>query len=531
MAILKQALVEGARMVVRQAISSGTETGFPSSTSTPFSSSTPSGTPTSSFGPSATTSLPPTGTTTDPSNGAPGSQPTPPPSGNNSSPLLFFVALGFGVVFTNLWIIVGVKYCFRYNARNRAMRLNEDGEPINLENMPRPHRRRREKKLMTMEEVNEKFPMQKYKAWVAGRAQEGLPTRGGVTAPPSRSNSVRDVEGVVPEHPSKDRESIEERPTTSTTSNAKAEEASAIKKDVKDDRPATADDTKDTSTSKATDTGLATTEHQDFAKPNDQEPESQPPVSTKTRDSQDDEEEDEDEHINAALPPELMGTSGDTCAICIDQLEDDDEVRGLTCGHAFHAVCVDPWLTSRRACCPLCKADYYTPKPRPPPAEGTENNGTTATAVALNARGNMPNRPGTTWIGFRGHGVRHFLPASQRVEIAQGQRAPPERMRFGIFGRSRMHGLSARPPASASQPVSRTTSRTAAQPPTPTEAQQPSRSRFGGIRSALPSLRSGRRNNAAAANPNEVADTSGAIVSPEVTPSNLEAGVRPVETR
>jgi len=61
--------------------------------------------------------------------------------------------------------------------------MNEDGEPINLDNMPRPHRRRREKKLMTMEEVNEKFPMQKYKAWVAGRAQEGLPTRGGVTAP------------------------------------------------------------------------------------------------------------------------------------------------------------------------------------------------------------------------------------------------------------------------------------------------------------------------------------------------------------
>ncbi|KAG7147869.1 hypothetical protein HYQ46_003275 [Verticillium longisporum] len=28
-------------------------------------------------------------------------------AGGASSPLLFFVALGFGVVFTNLWIIVG----------------------------------------------------------------------------------------------------------------------------------------------------------------------------------------------------------------------------------------------------------------------------------------------------------------------------------------------------------------------------------------------------------------------------------------
>ncbi|EEY17664.1 RING-8 protein [Verticillium alfalfae VaMs.102] len=118
--------------------------------------------------------------------------------GGASSPLLFFVALGFGVVFTNLWIIVGVKYCFRYNARNRQMRLNEDGEPITLENMPRPHRRRREKKLMTMEEVNEKFPMMKYKSWVLERAKEGLPTAGGVSAPPSRAGSVRSVQGIVP---------------------------------------------------------------------------------------------------------------------------------------------------------------------------------------------------------------------------------------------------------------------------------------------------------------------------------------------
>ncbi|KAI7518124.1 hypothetical protein KC317_g22969, partial [Hortaea werneckii] len=49
--------------------------------------------------------------------------------GPTSSPLLFFVALGFGVVFTNLWIIVGVKYCFRYNRRNQQARaLNENGD-------------------------------------------------------------------------------------------------------------------------------------------------------------------------------------------------------------------------------------------------------------------------------------------------------------------------------------------------------------------------------------------------------------------
>lgn len=419
-------------------------------------------------------------------------------------------------------IIVGVKYCFRYNARNRAMRLNEDGEPINLENMPRPHRRRREKKLMSMEEVNEKFPMQKYKAWVAGRAQEGLPTRGGVTAPPSRANSVHDVEGVVPDLPSKERDSIEERPTTSTTSKAKADD------DAKDDdmgaAPVTANAADDATDSKPTDTVLASTDQQDFA--TTPEADSQPPPLAKNRDSQDDDDEDDDEHINAALPPELMGTSGDTCAICIDTLEDDDDVRGLTCGHAFHAVCVDPWLTSRRACCPLCKADYYTPKPRPVPAEGDAAN--PAVVVPLNGtRGNMPTRPGGAWAGFRGHAVRHFLPAAQRVQQQQGMqpsRPPAERQtnRLGLFGRSRANEAPSQSPTS--QQVSRTNSR-AAEPAT----QTPSQGRFANLRSVFPLRSGGRRQNNRHAN--DVADASGAIVSTDVTPSNLEAGVRPVETR
>lgn len=55
---------------------------------------------------------------------------------------------------------------------------------------------------------------------------------------------------------------------------------------------------------------------------------------------------------------ELHFDSG-SCAICLDTYEPDDVVRGLICGHVFHAECVDPWLTRRRACCPICKRDYY----------------------------------------------------------------------------------------------------------------------------------------------------------------------------
>lgn len=513
MAILNQVLAEGARIIVRQTLSN-TVTPTTSSVLLPSTLMSTAGPLTASPTPTLSSGSP---TDTNVSNGSPTGTPggNQPQGGQNSSPLLFFVALGFGVVFTNLWIIVGVKYCFRYNARNRAMRLNEDGEPINLEAMPRPHRRRREKKLMTMEEVNEKFPMQKYKSWVAGRAQDGLPTRGGVTAPPSRSNSVRDAEGVVPELPSKERESMDEHALASTTSNVKAEDQ------VKMDKTETGHQTKESTSSTAAGTVLASTETHDHATGPDSK--SSPEPLSKVRDSQDDEDEEDDEHINAALPPECMGTSGDTCAICIDQLEDDDDVRGLTCGHAFHAVCVDPWLTSRRASCPLCKADYYTPKPRPVAADGSDGS-TPVVVVPLNGVGqrmNMPSRPGASWMGLRGQ-ARHFLPASARstrtgqaqAGANQGQVATVRTgSRFGFFGRSRLYAENAPPVASPTTLASETLN---AAPP---------RGRFANLRSAIPTFGSGTRQTAQASG-----NGTGAAGG-EVTPSNLEAGVRPTESR
>ena len=108
------------------------------------------------------------------------------------------------------------------------------------------------------------------------------------------------------------------------------------------------------------------------------------PSSSKHRDSTfsvDADPDDEDDHT--PIPNELLATSGDNCAICIEPLEDDDEVRGLTCGHCYHQTCLDPWLTQRRASCPLCKADYYVPKPLPEPSstEGGANATTTERAA------------------------------------------------------------------------------------------------------------------------------------------------------
>lgn len=83
------------------------------------------------------------------------------------------------------------------------------------------------------------------------------------------------------------------------------------------------------------------------------------------------------EHVNdvqsdgLALLNEHLHFDSGSCAICLDVFEPNDTVRGLICGHVFHSDCLDPWLTRRRACCPICKRDYY--KEDNPVAGGPEN--------------------------------------------------------------------------------------------------------------------------------------------------------------
>ncbi|WEW58527.1 hypothetical protein PRK78_003995 [Emydomyces testavorans] len=297
------------------------------------------------------------------------------PNSGNGQPLLFFVALGFGVVFTNLWIIVGVKYCFRYNQRHRQLRNEDTGEPIDLMAVPRTHRRRREKKLMSMDEVNSRFPLTKYKAWRASRADEGLPTAGGIEAPSgSRPATLRRSSGTVTD--------ITNNPTIVTyaeASNTFHEEHKLLPKSDASEKE--------------------TVPSPSEARASGEQPKLQAPDVNQDH-LNDDDDDDHDDPIHAAMPAELLANPGDSCAICLDIIEDDDDVRGLTCGHAFHASCVDPWLTSRRACCPLCKADYYVPKPRP---DGSDGNNEPERGRRNTDRGNNPAEPEPVFVGSRLH--------------------------------------------------------------------------------------------------------------------------------
>lgn len=293
-------------------------------------------------------------------------------NGPTSSPLLFFVALGFGVVFTNLWIIVGVKYCFRYN-RRRAAAANGEIDPIDLAAMPRPHRRRREKKLMSMDDVNTRFPLTKYKTWKSSREMNGLPTSGGIaTAPQSRPASIKHVEAILPESNqdaclqsetalSKAHDDLAALPSTPKTTSPRTSIHDKVPDESPEEKQCDSEKAPETSELVTTSTVIPRTEDNSHGGHGDD--------NENENENEDDNEDDDtgtdaDNPIATAIVPETV-EPGDICAICIETLEDDEDIRGLTCGHAFHASCVDPWLTSRRACCPLCKADYYIPKPRP----------------------------------------------------------------------------------------------------------------------------------------------------------------------
>lgn len=45
------------------------------------------------------------------------------------------------------------------------------------------------------------------------------------------------------------------------------------------------------------------------------------------------------------------------CSICLDDFDDEDEVRMLFCKHVFHKNCVDKWLIENNVTCPLCRSD------------------------------------------------------------------------------------------------------------------------------------------------------------------------------
>ena len=250
---------------------------------------------------------------------------------------------------------------------------------------------------MTMDEVNERFPFLKYKNWVANRAREGLSTNGGVVfnAALNHMGSEREAATIIPsslinlegDPGSEYKGSLQATVVITEGISATVGTKRKSMETAKADSRATSSAVEEHHVLKE----IPTTNIVDGSR-------------NTLAGKNEDESENEDKQIRIAVAPELLSDPGDICAICISTMEQDHDIRGLTCGHAFHIGCIDPWLTARRACCPLCKTDYYTPK-SVPRGEETE-----------------PERPGRVFLAPRpGDGLSYALFESQRVR--RGRRA------------------------------------------------------------------------------------------------------------
>jgi hypothetical protein len=216
---------------------------------------------------------------------------------------------------------------------------------MHLDHIPaRQNQWRRGKKLMTMDEVNERFPFLKYKDWAVSRASERLSTNNNisVTAPPCRATRLGEPNSVLPLSAADAKQLIHSGSDDVLTAEAH----------IKEDLGEAAGKCNSMKAS-AAERGAAPQTNRDYYSLD----EVQTAASTV------------DDHNTAVArkegrdgdAPELLTLPAASCAICISTLEQDHDIRGLTCGHAFHVGCLDPWLTTRRACCPLCKTEYYVP--------------------------------------------------------------------------------------------------------------------------------------------------------------------------
>jgi len=60
-----------------------------------------------------------------------------------------------------------------------------------------------------------------------------------------------------------------------------------------------------------------------------------------------------------AKQEEYTAPHNDSCAICLDDFQMNEQLRLLPCKHGFHIHCIDPWLSKSSELCPMCKQSIF----------------------------------------------------------------------------------------------------------------------------------------------------------------------------
>ncbi|XP_066492586.1 E3 ubiquitin-protein ligase RNF43 [Tiliqua scincoides] len=79
-------------------------------------------------------------------------------------------------------------------------------------------------------------------------------------------------------------------------------------------------------------------------------------------------------HCRQAPPGDAVSTcsSAPVCAICLEEFNEGQELRIITCFHEFHRQCVDPWLQQHQTC-PLCMFNIVDQNRSAVPARSRED--------------------------------------------------------------------------------------------------------------------------------------------------------------
>ncbi|KAG0261590.1 hypothetical protein BG011_000879 [Mortierella polycephala] len=108
----------------------------------------------------------------------------------------------------------------------------------------------------------------------------------------------------------------------------------------------------------------------------------------------------------ASSSPVLDEITSDTCAVCLDEFAEGEEIRTLPCHHEFHCECIDPWLTRKSSTCPLCKYDCL-----PQTTEEAQGRGEDANIIMPSDR-LIEFIMGPDWVAariLRGHNGNNFV--------------------------------------------------------------------------------------------------------------------------